>query len=123
MTFSYLAFGTYTGVGYELSNLLGTTAKVYARLKIKIQNPNELSGISLDNTVSQFELQQFYYTTPGTNNQTNYSPVNVGSGLNEPLPVELVSFTAAYENTEVMLNWVTKTEVNNYGFKSREKDR
>lgn len=34
----------------------------------------------------------------------------------EPLPVELTSFTALYENSEVMLNWKTETEVNNYGF-------
>jgi hypothetical protein len=33
-----------------------------------------------------------------------------------PLPVELTSFTAKYLNDKVHLNWVTKTEVNNYGF-------
>jgi len=30
--------------------------------------------------------------------------------------VELISFIASYENSEVMLNWKTETEVNNYGF-------
>ena len=34
----------------------------------------------------------------------------------EPLPVELTSFTALYENSVVILNWKTETEVNNYGF-------
>jgi hypothetical protein len=114
-------FGTYIDQGYELSNLLGTTAKVYARVKIKIQNPSEYSSISLDSTVSQFELQQYYFTTPGTDNQANYSPVNVGSGLNEPLPVELSSFTSKLLNDKVQLNWVTKTEVNNYGFNVERK--
>ena len=34
-----------------------------------------------------------------------------------PLPVELVSFTVALTNSEeVVLNWQTATEVNNYGF-------
>jgi hypothetical protein len=34
----------------------------------------------------------------------------------EPLPVELTSFSVSYINSEVMLNWKTETEVNNYGF-------
>jgi hypothetical protein len=33
-----------------------------------------------------------------------------------PLPVQLVSFTAALLNTTVRLSWVTATEINNYGF-------
>ncbi|MBK9097327.1 MAG: T9SS type A sorting domain-containing protein [bacterium] len=33
-----------------------------------------------------------------------------------PLPVELTSFTSKYLHDKVQLNWVTKTEVNNYGF-------
>jgi len=114
--FTHSAIGTYSGMGYELSNLLGTSQKVYARVKIKIQNPSELSGISLDATVSQFELQQYYYTTPGTDDQVNYSPVNDEGGLNEPLPVELASFTAEANGNKVDLSWETATELNNYGF-------
>lgn len=34
----------------------------------------------------------------------------------EPLPVELTSFSASYNNSEVVLNWKTETEVNNFGF-------
>ena len=33
-----------------------------------------------------------------------------------PLPVELTSFTASVINNSVVLNWVTATELNNYGF-------
>lgn len=33
-----------------------------------------------------------------------------------PLPVELVSFTAKVVSGNVVLNWTTETEVNNYGF-------
>lgn len=32
------------------------------------------------------------------------------------LPVELNSFSAKANNNQIMLNWVTETEVNNYGF-------
>ena len=35
---------------------------------------------------------------------------------NEPLPVELNSFTASENNNSVELKWSTSTEVNNYGF-------
>ncbi len=33
-----------------------------------------------------------------------------------PLPVELTSFNASIKNTDVVLNWETATEINNYGF-------
>ena len=42
--------------------------------------------------------------------------INAINPANEPLPVELTSFTAAFNNSEVLLSWETKTEVNNYGF-------
>ena len=35
---------------------------------------------------------------------------------NQPLPVELTSFTALVQNKSVNLKWLTATEVNNYGF-------
>jgi hypothetical protein len=35
---------------------------------------------------------------------------------NDPLPVELNSFTASENNNSVELKWSTSTEVNNYGF-------
>jgi len=45
--------------------------------------------------------------------QITVNPINPN---NAPLPVDLSSFTANYKNSEIMLNWETKTEVNNYGF-------
>ncbi len=36
--------------------------------------------------------------------------------ITTPLPVELTSFTATLINQNVLLNWQTATEVNNYGF-------
>jgi hypothetical protein len=42
----------------------------------------------------------------------------IGEGTSPPgaLPVELSSFTANFKGSDVELSWVTKTEVNNYGF-------
>jgi len=39
-----------------------------------------------------------------------------GEVYSGPLPVELVSFSARISDTEIILNWLTATEVNNYGF-------
>jgi len=36
--------------------------------------------------------------------------------LTEPLPVELSSFTAKVFDNDILLNWQTEIEVNNYGF-------
>ena len=72
-----------------------------------------------------------YYMTPATNNSDGYDRnynsffgFNLASGvspdntslINQPLPVELVSFSALLKGKEVKLKWQTATEVNNYGF-------
>ncbi len=36
--------------------------------------------------------------------------------INEPLPVELTSFSAIVVDNQISLNWNTATEINNYGF-------
>ncbi len=47
---------------------------------------------------------------------TTVSTFNFFIAPSFPLPVELSSFTYQIENNNVQLNWVTQTEVNNYGF-------
>ena len=41
--------------------------------------------------------------------------------INEPIPVELISFTASANNNIVSLNWSTATELNNAGFEVQRK--
>ena len=41
--------------------------------------------------------------------------------IESPLLVELTSFTADINNNKITLNWITKTEVNNYGFDVEKK--
>ncbi|MFH1194362.1 MAG: LamG-like jellyroll fold domain-containing protein [bacterium] len=60
------------------------------------------------------------------NNTVTLSPVDGFSkwtlgGSNAPLPVELTSFTASVSDKNVILNWQTATEVNNYGFEVERK--
>ncbi len=40
---------------------------------------------------------------------------------NNPLPVELSSFTAKVKGSDVLLDWRTETEVSNYGFEVQRK--
>jgi hypothetical protein len=65
--------------------------------------------------------------TTTTANQDVYLYVNVNTGriivaLDDPLPVELTSFTANTVEDGVLLEWETATEVNNYGFEVERKN-
>ena len=43
------------------------------------------------------------------------------ASTSDPLPVELASFSAILKDNAVQLNWMTATEVNNYGFNVERK--
>lgn len=106
---------TNTQTAFDLTNTLGTTPQVYAHVKMKIMDINQTSAISFDPSVTSFDEQQYYYSSGDT--QVKYSPVNTGATLDQPLPVELSSFSInAVEGTKAQLQWETATEVNNYGF-------
>ncbi len=45
-----------------------------------------------------------------------FGKVDVNYIISKALPVELTSFTALIKRDGILLKWVTKTEVNNYGF-------
>ena len=47
---------------------------------------------------------------------SGFSEFGVGGASDNPLPVELSSFSASIIGSAVKLNWRTETEVNNYGF-------
>jgi hypothetical protein len=57
--------------------------------------------------------------TPTTGLQGNFSIVKLT--YDEPIPVELTSFTASVSGTNVTLNWTTATEINNQGFDVQRK--
>jgi len=42
--------------------------------------------------------------------------IRIGTAWSEVVPVELTSFTAAANDDDVVLNWSTATELNNFGF-------
>jgi hypothetical protein len=57
-------------------------------------------------TAVNWTIEAYNLATPGTLN----------GGNNNALPVELTSFSAIIKENEIILNWRTETEVNNYGF-------
>lgn len=45
-----------------------------------------------------------------------FGGIGQGQSSSSPLPVELISFRAEIVDNVVILNWITATETNNYGF-------
>ena len=64
-------------------------------------------------------------STSGTgtvpNNTWGYGKLDVLAASDEPLPVELSSFSATTIGSTVKLSWQTATEINNYGFEVERK--
>jgi hypothetical protein len=80
-----------------------------------INNPSAFMNLQWKTSGAGVTTQVFTLAPvfPWGSTAVNINAINPG---NTPLPVELTSFTAAYKNSAVTLNWQTKTEVNNYGF-------
>jgi len=81
---------------------------------IRLINFSSAVGISsngMGNTTNP-QANRIGLTTANLNN-TFYFGSNSGSNA---MPVELSSFTASLKGESIILNWITKTEVNNYGF-------
>jgi hypothetical protein len=82
--------------------------------------------------LAKWDGSAWIYYDGATSNTTNKT-VNA-TGLNSfsdfvltssdnPLPVELVNFSAKTKNRNVILSWETKTEIDNFGFEIERKDK
>lgn len=99
-------------VGFDINS--SYVAWVQLNFTILSATTTGLTIIPGTNAVGLFENHSNDPSTGIINNQTLTTPENIN---NEPLPVELSSFTAKmYDEDKVKLNWKTQTEVNNYGF-------
>lgn len=117
--------GTFIRVGVLATNVnpenfagfdLGSTYTTWSTLNFNIQSltTTSLNIINGTNAIGLFENHSNDPATGIINNQTLTAPENIS---NVPLPVELSSFTGkVLDGNEVKLNWITKTETNNYGF-------
>ncbi len=106
---------------------IGTTLDSYdANITFDASN---LSGISDINNLrilsrkisgADWEIYSNYSISNGNiiaNNATEFGEwVLASTDSSNPVPVELTSFTSSVENSKVILNWSTATEINNHGF-------
>lgn len=84
----------------QFINAGGTNASDY-----RVQNTNLKAGVA----ISGYSTDYGDFTRP--------DPPTIGAiEFDNPLPVELISFTGKAVKSAVNLRWVTATEVNNYGF-------
>jgi hypothetical protein len=98
----------FSGNGDGTGDILSTSSpsgELIGTITLDITNQNATAMVSWDEINSEMNTPTFQLLT--NNYQGSFDGV---------LPVELTSFTAKYLNDKVQLNWVTKTEVNNYGF-------
>lgn len=100
------------GIAYNSDSNL-SDGVVCVNIPFEEANSYDFSGADLNKT---FYFRMYSYN--GSGNQINYKiDGTVPSGnTSSPMPVELVSFTATATGKEIILNWETATEVNNYGF-------
>jgi len=77
-------------------------------------NLNLIQKITFSGTNVSFLLTDNTTVAKGLSsiNKITFSPTNGGN----PLPVELISFTAVANGNKVTLEWSTATEIMNYGF-------
>mgnify|MGYP000868159478 CR=1 FL=1 len=93
-----------SGTGDALSTSV-PLGELICSVTLNISTQSALAGVSWD--LINSEMQTPTYQTLTNNFQGSYS---------SPLPVELSSFTSKLLDDKIQLNWITKTEVNNYGF-------
>ena len=89
---------------YSITNGIGISNAELSITQVTLKTSSEISGT---------------YTVT-VNNVTdiagNIIDPNHNSVSNHLLPVELNSFTAVVKDNQVILKWITETEINNYGF-------
>lgn len=98
--------------GYDIKNAYETIVVI----KFQILNAAEPVSLIIKNITNQVGLFENHSNNPLTakiTNKTLSAPINIES---IPLPVELSSFSAASQNSDIVLKWTTATEQNSYGF-------
>ncbi len=86
-----------------------------------IVNTSVFQGSVSDDTYTNFEngyLGVVAVHTSGDQQRTGleFDQIYFDTDAEAPLPVELSSFTASTMSNSVKLNWITQTEIQNYGF-------
>jgi len=96
-----------------------------------ISDYTKLHLVKRTNGSSPWVLDGTHAVCTGTNDApevhrtglTGFSEFAIGSTLNNPLPVELSSFSANIKGNIVNLNWETTSEISNYGFEIERRQK
>ena len=101
---------TFNGTGDQQISSASTTADVLSTFgTLIIDKPSGTAQLLTD-----IGVETTFTPVSGTLDQ-NGKQFYVG-GSSTPFPVELVTFSANISDNGIILNWLTATEVNNYGF-------
>jgi hypothetical protein len=111
---SNLIFGSTAG-----SQLVTTTPLIVGRFRVTNTVPFAIVPVNLN---WDFSGTYFTQVNIGSTNVTNSSN-HLLALTNNPLPVELTSFTGKAVNENVELKWATSTELINYGFNVERKSK
>ncbi|NUQ83034.1 MAG: hypothetical protein HUU10_15635, partial [Bacteroidetes bacterium] len=106
-----------TGIEYSITLDLTGIEGITDFNSIKVVKREDENATWVDVTGAPFFATVTYddpfITISGLN---SFSQFAVGSGSENPLPVELASYTGSVSGDQIILNWSTKSELNNYGW-------
>ena len=108
--------GTFNFVGEKTDTIYYMAASGFSILTFEWNMPEGVTGLLQD--MFGGILVDENMSGIGSFNLTNLflNPLKMIIYYDHPLPVELCLFTATLLNNDVILNWKTQTEVNNFGF-------
>ena len=111
-------FGIPSALMYRFYGSSASVAHVTGVLAQIWSNNQVTSGTQAKSYVLNYSYDE---GSSGYDNTFGFGLINSLNVYQNPLPVELSSFTFKIRNEGVKLNWITQTEVNNYGFEVERK--
>lgn len=100
--------------GYDIS----TNFETWVILNFTHSSPGSTPDFTILESSNAIGLFENHQNVPKTDVIVSYSSSSITrNGLqDQPLPVELTSFTASIVDNKISLSWQTATEIDNYGF-------
>lgn len=97
------------------NNVYGSGTNLNGNFVVFASSATTATVTGLDPTATYYFFG-FEYNNDQVGGAENYKTPNLPIGVQLPLPVQLVEFTAQLRNKKVNLQWVTASEKNNRGF-------
>jgi hypothetical protein len=94
---------------------IGDDYDTWVQLNFTILSTSGTSNFSIKPNTNEIGIFENHSNNPRTG-EINNIPLTAPEIENQPLPVELTTFSAKQEGEKISISWQTRTEVNNYGF-------